>query len=118
MMEINRKQIVATLLRILSHISDLEYQQRVWLRGEGPEVDDFDETVDFFFDLGDPILKDYKDYGISKEQYQLLKEFRGIFEAFADTHFHPLEFITSSEWETIRDRAKEVLKAFNYTRLA
>jgi hypothetical protein len=99
-------------------ISDLEYQKRVWIRGDGPEVDDFDETVDFFFDLGDQILKNYKDYDISEEQYQLLKEFRGWFKSFADTHFHPLEFIASSEWETIRDRAKEVLKAFNYMRHA
>lgn len=113
-MEINRPQILASFLRIISRISDIEYQERVWIRGEGPEVDDFDETVDFFFDIDDVVLQDYKNYNISEKQHQLLKDFRDAFEAFSDTHYHPLEFITSSEWETIRDWAKEVLQAFNY----
>src|SRR5882672_4766193 len=117
-MEINRKQILESFLETIGGIADIEYQERVWLRGEGPEVDDYTETVCFFFDLGDPMLKEYKNFGISEDQYQTLKKFRDAFRTFVDTHYHPLEFITSSEWETIMTMAKEVLKAFNYTRKA
>jgi len=113
-MDIDRKQIMAAFLRTLGHIADIKYQERIWICGEGPEVDDFDETVNFFFDLGDPILKDYKSYGMSEDQYKLLAKFREAFETFADAHYHPLEFITSPEWKTIMAMAKEVLKAFNY----
>jgi hypothetical protein len=44
-MEIDRKQILASILETIKGISDKEYQKRVWIRGEGTEVDDFDETL-------------------------------------------------------------------------
>lgn len=117
-LEINRQQILAFFLRIISHISDIEYQERVWIRGEGPEVDDFDETVCHFFDDGDPILKNYKDYGITDAQYHLLITFRTAFETFIDSPkpYLPEDFINTAEWRKIIEMAKEVLEAFNYTR--
>ena len=71
-------------LRNISHISDKQYQQRVWILGKGPEVDDFTETVCHFFDDGDPILKSYKKYGITENQYQIMLKFRNEFEKFCD----------------------------------
>ena len=58
--------ILANFLETIEGISDKEYQKRVWIRGEGPEVDDFTETVCHFFDDGDPILKKYKEYSSTK----------------------------------------------------
>src|ERR1700730_3942979 len=108
-MEINRKQIMATFLRILDTISNKEYQKRAWIRGEGP---DFDETVCHFFDDGEPIFEDYRAYGISEDQYRLLIKFRDAFEAFSDEYDLPLEFINTPEWEKIMKMAKEMLKEF------
>ena len=51
----SKKQILEFFLEIVEGISDKDYQGRVWIRGEGPECDDFDETVCNFFQDGDGI---------------------------------------------------------------
>lgn len=113
-MYINRKQIIDTLLRIIDHISDKEYQERVWILGKGPEVDDFDETCCNFFPEVDDVIEKYKDFGITTAQYKILKKFRDKFDIFSDTNNWPQEFIDTPEWITIMHLAKDVLKAFNY----
>lgn len=110
----DRKYILNEFLRLISHVANEEYQRRIWIRAEGPECDDFDETVCHFFDDGDPILKKYKDYGITENQYQLLMKFRDAFNKFSDEHDLPQEFISSPEWKRITEMAKEILQAFNY----
>lgn len=113
-MEINRNQILESVLDTINCISDKNYQIKVWILGEGSEVDDFDETCCNFFDIGDPMLRDYKDFGITEDQYQVLKQFRDLFRKFSDKNNWPQEFIDTPEWEEITEIAKEVLRAFNY----
>lgn len=117
-MNIDRKQILASCLEIIAGISDKEYQKRVWIRGEGLEVDDFDETVCNFFQDGNGIIQNYKDFGITDKQYYLLVKFRDEFDAFrrgpALKYYLPQEFIDTPEWGKVTEMAKEVLKAFNY----
>jgi len=110
----DRKYIVSEYLRTIHHISSKEYQKRVWIRGEGPECDDFDETVNYFFGEIDSILNEYKEFGITENQFHVLKSFRDKFEVFADKNNWPSEFIDTPEWNEITEMAKEVLKAFNY----
>jgi hypothetical protein len=112
-MKIDRRQILISVLQVIKNISDKEYQRRVWIKGEGPECDDFDETVCNFFGDGDPILENYKNFGVTEAQYKLLKKFRDEFRTFADKNNYPEEFIDTSEWTRITEMAKEVLKAFN-----
>ncbi|MBY0530003.1 MAG: hypothetical protein K2P51_07410 [Rhabdochlamydiaceae bacterium] len=114
--EEDKNHILSEFLRIILHISDKEYQKRVWIRGEGPEVNDFDETICHFFDDGDPILKNYKIYGISENQQNLLQEFRKLLKSFSDENYWPPMFIDSPEWTNITIRAKEVLQSFNYSK--
>ena len=114
--EINRKQVLDLFLETIECISNKEYQMRVWVRGEGPECDDFTETVCCFFDHEEFILRDYKKYGITESQYLILKKFRDEFEYFVD-EFHTEieeEFIDTPEWARIMSLAKEVLEVFNY----
>ncbi|MEN9654289.1 MAG: hypothetical protein RL235_401 [Chlamydiota bacterium] len=113
-MNINRKQIIEMFIRIIYHISDKDYQRRVWIRGEGPEVDDFDETVCHFSQEGDGIIEKYKDFGLTEHQCQILKNFREQFKAFYDENDFPEEFIDTPEWSKIMDLAKGVLRAFNF----
>lgn len=113
-MEIDREQILASVLNTVEGISDKEYQRRVWIRGEGPEVDDLDETCCNFFGDADPLLENYKDFKITEAQYLLLKNFRDKFRIFSNEHDFPEEFINTPEWDKIVEMAKEVLKAFNY----
>jgi hypothetical protein len=109
----DRKQILAGFLDTIEGISNKEYQKRVWIRGEGPEVDDFTETTCHFFDEGDSILEEYRDFGLTNQQYKLLIKFRGKFRTFSDLNDFPEEFIDTAEWAQIIEFAKEVLSEFN-----
>ncbi len=109
-----KKHTFNEYLRHLSHLLDKEYQRRVWIRGEGPECQAFDDAVCDFFDIGDPILSDYKEFGITEIQYSLLKKFRNKFRVFANDNDFPEEFIDTLEWEKITEMAKEILEAFDY----
>ncbi|MEM6807541.1 MAG: hypothetical protein AAF696_39450, partial [Bacteroidota bacterium] len=95
-------------------------QKRVWIRGEGPEVDDFDETTCNFFQDGNGVIQNYKDFGLTDKQYQMLAKLRDEFDAFCSglglKHYLPENFIDTPEWKQIINSAKDVLKAFNFQR--
>ena len=112
----DRKYFLNEFLRNIQGISDKDYQQKIWICAEGPECDDFDETVCYFSENVDSILDNYADYGITEIQSLLLKKFRKAFEAFADENDWPPFFIESPEWKKITEMAKDVLAAFNYER--
>ena len=111
MNDVERKQIFETFIRMIDHISNKEYQKRAWIKGGEA---DFDEFVCLFFGEGDPILNDYKNFGITEAQYYMLKKLRDEFRIFSDVNDLPQEFIDTPEWEKIMNLAKEVLGAFNY----
>jgi len=113
-MPTNKKQVVQGFLENLHRISDIKYQKRVWIEGVGPECHDFDEAVNDFFGDGDPILANYKDYGLTNNQYEALKNFRHTFEKFSNDQYFPQEFIDTPEWISITKMARDVLKGFNY----
>jgi hypothetical protein len=109
-----RENTLNDYIRLISHFQDKDYQTRIWIRGEGPECQGFDDAVCDFFDIGDPILEDYKDFEITEDQYKQLKKLRKKFQAFVDENDLPQEFIDTFDWEKIMEMAKNVLKAFNY----
>ena len=113
-MKSKNHQALISFLKIIEGISSKEYQKRVWIEGSGPECDDFDETVNCFFDNGRPILENFKHYDITEDQYSILNFFFNMFEAFSDEHDWPAEFIDTPEWTKITEMAKEVLKAFHW----
>lgn len=111
MKDVDRKRIMDTFIRMVSHISNKEYQKRAWIKGEEA---DFDEAVCLFFGDGDPILENYQTFGITDAQYKLLKKLRDEFRVFSDNNDNPEEFIDTREWQQIMNLAKNVLKAFDY----
>jgi len=111
-----KKHTLNEYIRIISHIQDKFYQKRIWILCEGPECQAFDDAVCDFFDIGDPILKNYKEFGVTENQYKLLKKFRDQFKSFSDENDFPELFIDTPEWTKIMDMAKDVLKAFNYSK--
>lgn len=109
-----RKYILDGFLNNLKGIADKEYQERVWIKGLGPEHDNFTETVCDFFDLGEYIFANPEGYNITQEQHKLLLSFRDKFKAFADENDIPQKFIDTPEWKKITEMAKAVLEAFDY----
>jgi hypothetical protein len=110
----DKQYMLREFLKKISQISDRNYQIRVWIKGIGPECSDFSETVCWFFDLGDPILGKYKEFGINDHQYLLLSDFYKKFDAFSGENTWPPDFIDSLKWQEIMDEAKAVLAAFHY----
>jgi hypothetical protein len=112
-----KKQILKTFIEVFERIADKSYQMRIWIQGQGPECDDFDETVNYLFLEGDNIVECYNYFGIKENQHSLLKNFLVAFKRFSRTIGReriPEDFIDSPEWTEITKMAKEVLKAFNW----
>jgi hypothetical protein len=112
-----RKQILHGFIDIFTRISNKEYQKRIWINGEGPEVDAFDDIVNEFFIECDSILENYRDFGITDSQHQILKKFRDKFEVFSDENNWPQKFIDDPEWGEITEMAEEILRVFNYKKV-
>lgn len=116
----DKKQILSGFLETVKGIYNKEYQKRIWIRGEGPEVDDFTETTCHFFEEGNSLLEEYRDFGLSNQQYKLLIKFRDEFDKFAKGPrpggYLPQEFINTPEWARMISMAKEVLRVFNYSK--
>lgn len=116
----NWKQILESFLENIRHLADKKYQERIWLRAEGPQSDDIDDTIVDFFDDGDFIFREYKKFGISNAQIEKLNKLKEKIDNFKNKYnvYHPSksteELIKKPEWEEIRKLSKEVLIAFNF----
>ncbi|MES2200077.1 MAG: hypothetical protein V4489_07925 [Chlamydiota bacterium] len=118
MSEESRKNMLQLVISNIWHVSNKEYQKRVWIGGKGPEGDDFDETSMYILDEGESLLQERKYLDITDHQYNLLKTFWNEYEAFCDKpgleHYLLELFIDTQEWTKITELAKEVIKAFDY----
>lgn len=109
-----RRNVTESLILTIANAADREYQNRVWIRGEGPECGDFSEFINIFFDTGEPVLENHKGYGLSDDQYRLLAGFAKELDAFLDftRGKWPQEFLRTPEWKKVMSMAKEVLQSF------
>lgn len=108
--------VVKQLLSMVSDMTDLEYQKRVWIRCEGPEVEDFDEYVNHFYGYLEGILEQVSLYQLTKNQKNILSKLYDRFDTFCYDYYGPEEFIDTTEWAKMREFAALVLKEFNYTK--
>ena len=108
------KKIFVSLLRTIACIASKEYQKRVWIEAYGPEVDDFDETVNFFSYCYDAVIENLNVLNITAKQKKMLTEFQKEFKIFYDDNDLPQLFIDTPEWTRITEMAEDLLKAFNY----
>jgi hypothetical protein len=111
--EKNRKKILSCVLETIEGVSSKGYQEMAWIRGEGPWVDAFDETVCNFFQEGDAVIEEKQEFKLTEDQFQKLKDFRNEFAAFCKHNHCIYEFIDSGEWTRIRELAKDVLQEFS-----
>ena len=122
-MKINRTEILEGFLTNIYRFSDKEYQERVWIRAEGPEWDHPEESYNCFADSYEPIFEEYEKYNFSEKQYKLIQklkdklyEFRKKFPDILNPS--TLEDLKKTmdlpEWQNIRNLAKEILESFDY----
>jgi len=115
----DKKQMLDTFIKNIACISDEKYQERVWVRAEGPECDSIDDTICDFFDE-DYILKKYKDFGITEIQKELLVILHEKLRIFTDTFEvysadkSPEKLIQLPQWQEIREVSKKVLDVFDF----
>jgi hypothetical protein len=107
------------LISVVKVIADQEYQERVWLRGEGPQVDSWDEMICRFFDDydGDNFVDNHMaTAGLSERQQQSLRALRDALNAYSERIGDncPLQTILNDpDWQSIRDlTAKQTLQCF------
>ena len=117
-----KNEFVKDFLYVVDLISDKAYQERVWIRVEGPECDDLGETYNEFFPFVEVLLDREKNYFFTEMQHKLVVELRNKLDKFEDNcilskpYKTEEQLINLPEWQEIRDLAKKVCKSFNYER--
>jgi hypothetical protein len=116
----DKQENLEAFIKNISRLSDEKYQERVWVRVEGPECDDIDDAVCDFFDDGGHILENYKNFEITEAQHKLLITLRDKLNNFKhDYHvYSPYKstekLIQLPEWKEIRKLSKDVIRSFNF----
>jgi hypothetical protein len=114
----DRKNIIRQLLNRVYGVSSQEYQERVWIKGLGPQCDSYDETVCEFFDTAADVIKNYREFRLTEYERDVLKEFWDKWRKFEDDDFffsaEFYEFMHTPEWKNIMKKAQDVIKAFKF----
>jgi hypothetical protein len=106
---------IGAVVNVLEEFSSREFQERVWLRGEGPEVSSYDEAVNRFFDdyAADELINVlWHQGGLDNDQRKKLAEFRDLLEVFnklLPEVPHPREVLGNPEWPRVRAAARNAL---------
>ena len=91
-----RELLDRILDQIVEPLGNPEYQERVWVRGEGPEISSYDEATMYFNEDCERIFENPEYYeGINKENIKLLQILYNMIAAF-DEHIAN----TTSEYTT------------------
>jgi len=117
MIDKDREGVLRRFLETIAEISDKNFQERIWIKGIGPECSSFEEAICDFFDDGEPILKNYKEFGITDKQYEEVIQLRNELEKYCDKTpeiVYEEEILADPEWYKIQEMAKKVLEAFDY----
>jgi hypothetical protein len=100
----------------LNELQDRDYQERVWLRGLGPEVSSLDEVVNRLFD-------DYDLAGFLEQPHvrtcaPLVTSLRALEESLRAVDDGPITqaALASREWERVREDARASLQALDLSK--
>jgi hypothetical protein len=113
----DRQTWLARILSAIRDFADADYQERVWARGDGPEVDSSTEAVCRLFDdydLPGFLSEGRKKHWLSNEQLAALQAFERAVNGYLvrDDRSEDAARIASPEWQELRQRARSTLAAF------
>lgn len=110
-----RSEWIEALSSVLEEFCSEEFQKRVWLRGDGPEVSSFVEAYCRFFDDLDAnrlIDVEWRQLGLTKFQKDKLESFRDILAEFGQgvpDLPRPEEVLEHPNWPNVRKAARNAL---------
>jgi hypothetical protein len=104
------------MIENLEELSSLEFQERVWRRGEGPEVSSYEEAVDQFFDVlmgAAEFNNHWRNLELTDCQWSSLKAFARMLDEFGNSvpdNSAPGQILDNPKWSNVRAKAQGVLK--------
>jgi hypothetical protein len=105
------------LVSVIKDLADAGYQERVWVRGAGPEVDSMTEAVSRFFDDYDVdgfLAASARGSILSAGQQASLTTLRDALDAFHKRgRINDRSAIRQPEWREIQELAAEALSALS-----
>ena len=110
----NKSQFISRFAHeVIDSISDYNYQLRSWARGEGVEVDSYDETMNEFAYFFEIIEKDPASFGLSEDEFEKIKTLEKRIDEHGDlaTRGYDEEIISHPSWEKVIEAAKDVKQA-------
>jgi hypothetical protein len=113
----DRETWLRRILEATRDLADAGYQERVWVRGEGPEVDSSTEAVCRLvddYDLASFLAKAAKNAWVSKDQIAALQRLDAALARYTingENTDDPTR-IHSPGWQKIRKLAKATLDTF------
>jgi hypothetical protein len=104
------------ILSVVQNFADAEYQERVWIRGEGPEVDSLVEAYCGIFDdydLEGFIFHCVQNSWLSGDQLNCLRLLRDALNEFRFDDQQPDKIaIGDPAWTIVRELAASTLEKF------
>ena len=106
------KLLITNLKACLEQLADINFQRRVWLAEDGPEISSFDELIMQLFDdtglsdvIDDPSLQDIVGRAAAARLRALDRAVSEI-----DSDIPPAKFISLPEMARIRELARQALE--------
>jgi hypothetical protein len=113
----DRETWLRRILEATGDLADEGYQERVWVRGKGPEVDSSTEALIRLmddYDLPGFIAEAVEKAWISNEQLAALRQLEAALARYAATDQSGDEAVrlASRKWQKARELAEATLEAF------
>lgn len=110
----DRDKWLGCILDATRDLADERYQERVWVRGAGPEVDSSTVRLMDDYDLAGFIAEAAAQDWISSDQLAALGRLDTALERYAanDQEGNDAARIASSEWQNVRGIAAAALRSF------
>ena len=108
------------LITCVYRISNLEYQERIWIKHETPDiVDSFEDTTMYFSEDAEIVIENYEErqtIRMSLKQYTMLKKLYKMVDDYESNDDNPYcadgsndqIVVYHPEWAKVREYAKKV----------
>lgn len=99
-------------------LASKSFQERVWLRGEGPEVSDYNEAILMYYSSIPKIETEALDRlrtAFNNEEIDVIMKFHRVLNVFIQKNGWELthkELMENQEWINVREEAKKVCDHF------